>query len=52
MWPLVYMAILFAVLTPGVVLALPPGQSLVVQAATHGVVFALVWSFTHRIVGA
>ena len=46
------MAILFAVLTPGVVLALPPGQSLVVQAVTHGVVFAAVWSFTHRLVGA
>ncbi len=52
MWGLVFMAVLFAVLTPGVVLALPPGQSLAVQAATHGVVFAVVWSFTHRLVGA
>lgn len=46
------MAILFTILTPGVLTSLPPGQSLIVQAATHGVVFALVWSFTHRLVGA
>lgn len=46
------MAILFVVLTPGVVLALPPGQSLMVQAATHAVVFVLAWSFTHKLVGA
>lgn len=46
------MAVLFTVLTPGVLLALPPGQGLTVQAATHGVVFALVWSLTHRLVGA
>jgi hypothetical protein len=52
MWALAFMAILFVVLTPGVVLALPPGQGLLVQAATHAVVFALVWSFTHKLVGA
>jgi hypothetical protein len=52
MWGLVYMAVLFVVLTPGVVLSLPPGQSLIVQAATHSVVFALVWSLTHKLVGA
>ncbi len=52
MWNLVYLAVLFVVLTPGVVLSLPPGQSLIVQAATHAVVFALVWSFTHKLVGA
>lgn len=46
------MALLFVALTPGVLLALPPGQSLTVQAATHAVVFVLVWSFTHRLVGA
>jgi len=52
MWPLVYMAILFTVLTPGVLLALPPGSGPLTQAATHGVVFALLWSVTHRMVGA
>ena len=52
MWSLVYLAVLFVVLTPGVVLSLPPGQSLIVQAATHAVVFALVWSLTHKLVGA
>ena len=40
-------ALLFFVLTPGVVLSLPPGGSLYVVAATHAVVFAVV----HKIVG-
>jgi hypothetical protein len=35
--------ILFVVLTPGVLLALPPGQSLLVQAVTHALVFGLVY---------
>jgi hypothetical protein len=36
--------ILFVLLTPGVLLALPPGQSLLVQTVTHAVVFAVVYS--------
>ena len=36
--------ILFVILTPGLLLALPPGQSLVIQAATHGVVFGAVYA--------
>jgi hypothetical protein len=35
--------ILFVVLTPGVLLALPPGQSLLVQSVTHALVFGLVY---------
>lgn len=35
--------ILFVVLTPGVLLALPPGSSLQVQAVTHALVFGLVY---------
>jgi hypothetical protein len=35
--------ILFVVLSPGVLLALPPGQSLLVQVLTHAVVFGLVY---------
>jgi hypothetical protein len=39
---LVLMAALFVVLTPGVVLRLPPGGSQLVVAVTHAVVFVLV----------
>jgi len=45
-----FAAALFFVLTPGVVLRLPPGGSKLVVAATHAVVFALVWHFTHKLV--
>lgn len=36
-------AILFAVLSPGLLLALPKGASLLVQAAFHALVLALVY---------
>jgi hypothetical protein len=36
-------AILFVILTPGVLLALPPGQSLIVQSVTHAAVFGVVY---------
>ncbi len=42
---LVVMALLFAALTPGVLLSLPPGASRIVSALVHGVVFAVVWHF-------
>jgi hypothetical protein len=43
MWfKLVVMAVLFFVLTPGVVVALPPGASLLTQAAVHSLVFVIV----------
>ena len=45
-----YIAILFFVLTPGVLLSLPPKSSKFVVAATHAVVFALVYHFTHKLV--
>ena len=35
-------AILFYLLTPGVLISLPPGASFQTQAMTHAVVFALV----------
>ena len=35
--------ILFVVLTPGVLLSLPPGSPLQVQAVTHALVFGLVY---------
>jgi hypothetical protein len=43
------LAVLFFVLTPGVLLRLPPGGSKMVVAATHAVVFALVWHFGHKL---
>uniref|UniRef100_A0A6C0JV68 Uncharacterized protein n=1 Tax=viral metagenome TaxID=1070528 RepID=A0A6C0JV68_9ZZZZ len=45
-----YVALLFVVLTPGVLLTLPKGGSKLVVAATHGLVFALVYHLTHKLV--
>lgn len=49
-WMSLFMAVLFVLLTPGVLLRLPPGGSKLVVAATHAVVFALVYHFTHKLV--
>ena len=46
----VYVALLFFVLVPGVLLSLPPGGSKLTVAAVHAVVFGLVYHFTHRMV--
>ena len=46
----VYVAVLFFVLTPGVLLRLPPKGSLIVVAATHAVVFALIYQLTRSMV--
>ena len=43
-----FIAVLFFVLTPGVLLRLPPGGSKLMVAATHAVVFALVYHLTHK----
>jgi hypothetical protein len=45
-----YVALLFVLLTPGVLLRLPPKGSLLTVAIVHGLVFALVYHFTHKIV--
>ncbi len=45
---LVVMALLFAALTPGVLVWLPFGASRKVAALVHGLVFAVVWHFLHR----
>jgi hypothetical protein len=39
---------LFVVLTPGVVLSLPPKANKLTTALTHGVIFALVWTLVHK----
>lgn len=45
-----YVAVLFIVLTPGVLLSLPKGGSKLTVAAVHGLVFALVYRFTYSAV--
>jgi hypothetical protein len=44
------MAILFAILSPGVLIWLPTGASRRVAALVHGIVFAVVWYFVHEFV--
>jgi uncharacterized membrane protein len=51
MWAMaIYAAVLFYLLTPGVLLSLPAGGSRTTVALTHAVVFGLVWHFTHKAV--
>jgi hypothetical protein len=45
-----FLGLLFFVLTPGVLLSLPPGGSRTTVALTHAVVFALVFTLTHKLV--
>jgi hypothetical protein len=44
-----YLAALFVALTPGVLLTLPKGAKLTV-AVVHGLVFAVIYNFTYRMV--
>ena len=46
----VYVALLFVVLTPGVVLTLPSKGPLLNKAIVHGLVFAAVFHYTHKAV--
>ena len=45
-----YAALLFFLLTPGVLLALPPGGSLLAKAGVHALVFGLIYCMTHKAV--
>ena len=45
-----FTTLLFVLLVPGVVLSLPPKGSLLTKAVVHGLVFALVYHFTHKAV--
>ena len=45
-----YMAVLFFLLVPGVLVTLPPGGKKMTVAFTHAVVFALVYYLTHKAV--
>ena len=44
----VFVFVLFVVLTPGVLLTLPPNSSNIVVALVHGLVFAVVFLLTHN----
>jgi hypothetical protein len=46
----IYCAILFFVLTPKILVSLPPKSSKMVVAATHAVIFAIIFHFTYKIV--
>jgi len=45
-----YLAVLFVAFTPGVLVSLPPKGGKYVVLATHAVLFALVWHYTHKAV--
>ena len=49
-WILLYVAVLFFVLSPGVLVSLPSGGSKLTIAAVHALVFAIVFHFTHKLV--
>ena len=44
--------VLFYALTPGILLSIPAKGSHQMRAAVHGLVFALVYGFTHKVVWA
>lgn len=46
----IYSALLFFVLTPGILLSLPPKGKPITVAIVHAIVFAIVWHFTHKLV--
>jgi hypothetical protein len=46
----IYIALLFFVLSPGILLSLPPKGSKMMVAATHAIVFALIFHFTCKMV--
>jgi len=45
-----YVALLFVLLTPGILLTLPKGGKKLTVAIVHGLVFAAVYHFTHKMV--
>lgn len=45
-----YLVFLFVVLTPGILLRIPPKSSKLVVAVVHGLVFALVYCLTYKFV--
>ena len=50
LWMSLFVAALFFVLTPGVLVRLPPGGSKLMVAAVHAVVFAVVYGLVSKTV--
>jgi len=46
----IYTALLFFLLTPAILLRLPPNGSKYTVALVHAIVFALIFHFTHKLV--
>lgn len=46
----IYVALLFILLTPGVLLRLPPRSSTITVAIVHSIVFVLFFHFSHKFV--
>ena len=46
----IYVALLFVILTPGVLVNLPPHSSKLTTAFVHGLIFAVLFHFTHKFV--
>jgi len=47
---LLYTVLLFVLLTPAILVRLPPNGSKITVAIVHGLVFALVYHLTHKYV--
>ena len=45
-----YTALLFFLLTPGILLTLPPKGKKMTVAAVHALVFGSIWGLTHKMV--
>jgi len=46
----VYVVVLAFLLSPGILVSLPPGGSRKIVALTHAIVLGLVWALTHKLV--
>ena len=46
----IYSALLFFVLTPGILFTLPPNLNNKIVALVNGIVFAIILNFTHKTV--
>ena len=46
----IYAAVLFFLLTPAILLRLPPSGSKWTVSAVHAIVFAVIFHFTHKLV--
>jgi hypothetical protein len=46
----IYAALLFMLLTPGILMRIPKNKSFKTAAFVHGLIFAVLYHFTHRAV--